>query len=260
MELRDYFADILRSIAFLSRISVPSRVFAGHDGSLSRTVRAFPAAGVLILVPSALALVLLMHLGADPMVAAIVALAIQTMTTGALHEDGLADSADGLFGGRDRDHALEIMKDSRIGSYGTVALILGFGLRAAAIAAIARDVPPAAAGACLLAVGSLSRMMMVWHWSSLPSARSKGIAANAGMPEKSAFRMAVLAGTALFAILLWPFTSLTAIALALGLASVAAAGFTAHVSGKLGGHTGDTIGATQQICEAVALAALATSI
>ncbi|SMC80374.1 adenosylcobinamide-GDP ribazoletransferase [Rhizobium sp. RU36D] len=260
MELRDYFADILRSIAFLSRFSVPARVFAGHDGSLSQTVRAFPAAGVLILVPSALSLLLLMELGADPMLAAIVALAIQTVTTGALHEDGLADSADGLFGGRDRDHALEIMKDSRIGSYGTVALILGFGLRAAAIAAIAHDLPPTSVALALLAIGSLSRMMMVWHWSSLPSARAKGVAANAGMPEKPAFRMAILVGTTLFAILLWPVTSIATMALVLGLASLAAAGFTAHVSGKLGGHTGDTIGATQQICEAVALAALATSI
>lgn len=259
MELRDYFGDILRSVAFLSRIPMPSGLFEGHQGGLSRTVRGFPAAGVLILLPSAITLWLLLSLDADPLIAAIIALVVQVLATGALHEDGLADSADGLFGGRDREHALAIMKDSHIGSYGTVALILGFGLRAASIAALARDLPPVAAAVILLAVAASSRMLLVWHWTSLPSAREKGVAAGAGAPLKSAFQLAVSTGLLLAGLLLLPFISLSAILASLGIAALACAGFTAVVRRKIGGHTGDTLGATQQICEATALAALATA-
>lgn len=260
MELREYFGDILRSVAFLGRIPMPPGLFAGRDVDMSMTVRAFPAAGCLILLPSALALWLLMALGADPLVAAFIALVLQTLMTGALHEDGLADSADGLFGGRDRDHALSIMKDSHVGSYGAVALVLGFGLRAAAIAALARDLEPLAAAACLPAVAGLSRMLMVWHWSALPSARTAGVAANAGAPRKQALDAALIAGLALYGLILLPFLPLTVVAVGLGASALAAAAFTAQVRRLIGGHTGDTIGATQQICEAVALAALATAI
>lgn len=260
MELREFFGDILRSVAFLSRIPMPSGLFEGHQGGLSRTVRGFPAAGILILLPSSIVLWLLLSLDADPLIAAIVALAIQVLVTGALHEDGLADSADGLFGGRDREHALAIMKDSHIGSYGTVALILGFGLRAASIAALARELSPSAAAACVLAVAALSRMLLIWHWTFLPSAREKGVAAGAGAPSRQAFHLAVVTGLLLAGLMLLPVTSLSAILVGLGISALACAGFTAVVRRRIGGHTGDTLGATQQICEATALVALATAV
>ena len=168
MNFQDYLDDLIRSVGFLSRIPIPGRFFIEHDGSLSRAVRTFPVAGVLIALPSAALFATLLAGHADPMLSAFLALALNTFLTGALHEDGLSDTADGIGGGRDRESALRIMKDSRIGSYGAVALILSFALRGAALAAVATTVTPTMAGLALLGVAALNRAAMVWHWSLLP--------------------------------------------------------------------------------------------
>ena len=158
MAIRDFIDDTARSVAFLSRVPVPQRHFTGHDGRLSRAVRAFPLAGVLIALPAAALAAVLSAIHAPPALLAFAALALQVLVTGALHEDGLSDSADGIGGGRDRDSALAIMKDSRVGSYGAVALILSFGLRASAIAALATVLTPSGLGMALLAVAAGSTL------------------------------------------------------------------------------------------------------
>ncbi|MBC7150176.1 MAG: adenosylcobinamide-GDP ribazoletransferase [Rhizobium sp.] len=257
MDWRAYLTDTARAVSFLSRITVPARFFEGHDGSLSRGVRAFPLAGLLIALPAAATLGLMLLLDASPLLAAFAALAVQAGVTGALHEDGLSDAADGMGGGRDREHALAIMKDSRIGSYGAVALIVAYGMRAAAIAQLATELAPLAAALCLLAVAALSRALMVWHWSALPPARTGGLAVAAGAPLKSSLNSALVTGLVLAAAFAVPSASLFAYFLAVLVAAVAAAGFTAKVRRRLSGHTGDTIGATQQVTEIAALAALA---
>ncbi|GEO83086.1 MULTISPECIES: adenosylcobinamide-GDP ribazoletransferase [Alphaproteobacteria] len=257
MDWRDYLTDTARAVSFLSRITVPASIFVGHDGNLSRAVRAFPLAGALIALPSAAALCLMLVFHASPLLAAFAALGVQAVVTGALHEDGLSDAADGLGGGRDRDHALAIMKDSRIGSYGAVALVLTFGLRAAAIAEIATHIAPLSAALCLPATAALSRALMVWHWSSLPPARTNGVAAGAGAPLRSSLNSTLITGAALAAILLIPVASLFAYFLAILAAALAVAAFTARVRRAIAGHTGDTIGATQQVAEIASLVALA---
>ena len=257
MDWRDYMIDTARAVSFLSRITVPASVFDGHDGSLSRGVRAFPLAGMLIALPAAATLFLMLVLGASPLLSAFAALAVQAVVTGALHEDGLSDAADGLGGGRDRDHALEIMKDSRIGSYGAVTLLLALGLRAAAIAELATHLGALGAALSLPAVAALSRALMVWHWSALPPARTSGLAVAVGTPLKSSLNLALISGLAIAAVLLVPTASLFAYFLAVVIAGLAASAFTAKVRRALSGHTGDTIGATQQVAEIAALAALA---
>lgn len=257
MSVRDYPTDIVRAIAFLSRIPVPPSFFENYSGNLSRVAHAFPPAGVLIALPAAIVFGLLLGLQADPLLAALLALTVQTLTSGALHEDGLSDTADGLGGGRDRDRALAIMKDSRIGNYGAIALLLSFGLRAAAIAAIARDVPPFAAALMLLAVAALSRGAMVWHWYALPPAKSDGVAASGGKPDDNAMHTALISALVLSGFLLWPSLRLFAFVLCLLVTAAAASLFTRRVKTRLFGHTGDTIGATQQICEIAALCTLA---
>lgn len=257
MDWRDYLTDTVRAVSFLSRITVPASVFEGHDGSLSRGVRAFPLAGLVIALPAAATLGLMLTFGSSPLLAAFAALAAQALVTGALHEDGLSDAADGLGGGRDRTHALEIMKDSRIGSYGAVALIIAYGLRAAAIAQLATHLDPLAAALCLPAVAALSRALMVWHWSALPPARTGGLAVTAGAPLKSSLHLALISGLVIAAALVIPTVSLFSYFLAVPVAALAAAAFTAKVRSVLAGHTGDTIGATQQVAEIAALAALA---
>lgn len=257
MRVRKYGDDVARAIAFLSRLPVPQRFFLGHDGKLMRVARTFPAAGLLIALPAALTLVLVSSLNADPLLAVLLALAVQTLTTGALHEDGLADAADGLGGGRDRERVLEIMKDSHIGTYGVVALLLSFGIRAAALAQIVRDLAPSIAALCLLATAALSRGALVWHWYVLPAAKPDGVAAAAGQPDEISMQLALVTAALIAALLLWPALSLPPLIFSLLAAATVSAIFTARVRKRLSGHTGDTLGAMQQICEIAVLATLA---
>jgi adenosylcobinamide-GDP ribazoletransferase len=257
MNFQDYIDDVVRSVGFFSRIPMPGRFFAEHDGSLSRAVRAFPIAGLLIALPPAALFATLLAGRADPVLAAFLTLTLQVLLTGALHEDGLSDTADGVGGGRDRESALRIMKDSRIGSYGAVALILSFVLRGAALAAIAPLLNPTAAGLAVLGVAAINRAAMVWHWSLLPPARADGVAASAGEPEENATILALATGGALGLILLLPSMSILATLFAIALSAGIAFGFTRYISTRIGGHTGDTIGATQQLTEIMSLSALA---
>jgi adenosylcobinamide-GDP ribazoletransferase len=260
-DIRDFIDDVARSVAFLSRIHMPQRHFVNFDGRLSRAVRAFPVAGLLIVLPAAAIVSIFSAIQAAPLFTAFVAVAIQALITGALHEDGLSDTADGLGGGRSKESALIIMKDSRIGSYGAVALILSFGLRVSALAAVIPLVSPSGAGLLVLAAAALSRTAMVWHWSKLPPARKDGVAASAGEPDAAAVTVALFLGVVLAALLLLV-SGVSLLAAVLSIAAFAATvpAFSQIVAGKIGGHTGDTIGATQQLCEIAVLAALALAI
>ncbi len=261
MDIRDFADDVARSVAFLSRIHMPQRHFVNFDGRLSRAVRAFPIAGLLIALPAAAVVSIFAAIKADPLFTAFVAVAIQALITGVLHEDGLSDTADGLGGGRNKESALVIMKDSRIGSYGAVALILSFGLRVAALAAILPQLTPSGAGVLLLGVAALSRSAMVWHWSKLPPARKDGVAASAGEPLTGAVRQALAIGiVATILLLLIAGVPLLAVPLALMAFAAVVVGFSEIVNGKIGGHTGDTIGATQQLTEIAVLSALALTV
>lgn len=257
MDLREFYGDTARSLAFLSRLPVPGHFFVGQSGAMSRTVQGFPLAGALILLPAAFVLAIMLTLGATPLMAAVAAITVQTLLTGALHEDGLGDTADGLGGGRDRGHALTIMKDSRVGSYGVVALILIFAMRIAAIAGLAQHLSAVAAALCLPAIAALSRALMVWHWSALPPARTDGVATSLRSPEKPALHTALISAVLIAAITIAPAISVFALFTTLAASAVAAVVFLGFVRRRIGGHTGDTIGACQQICEAVGLTALA---
>ncbi len=245
--MNGYLGDIMRAIGFLSRIPVPARFFDGGAFRQTRMVGAFPAAGFIISLPAACLLFLLATLGVGPLFAAFSALAVQTLITGALHEDGLADTADGFWGGRDRQRILEIMHDSRSGAYGVTALILTFGLRASALASIMTHTTPGKAAAALLAAETLSRAAIVVHWALSDPARPDGVAASAGKPEKEAVIIA-LVSSGVMSVLLGYFAGGLFAALLLPAAALAVAyGFTELAENKIGGHTGDTLGASQQL-------------
>jgi len=257
MQISDYLDDIARSTGFLSRLPMPARHFEGHDGSLSRASSMFPLAGLLIGLCPGLVVVLLSVGDANPALTAVLALAVLIGVTGALHEDGLADSAD-AFGARGgREHMLEIMKDSRIGTYGVLALLISFSLRVVALTIILSVVGGWNSLLVLLAVAAASRAAMVWHWSTLPPARQNGVAASVGAPEQPARTLALIAGGLLFLALASLAFGLISAVLGLALLAAAASLWTSLVRTKLKGHTGDTIGATQQITETVCLTALA---
>ena len=260
MNWDDHADDLARSLGFLSRLPVPGRYFRDHDGALSRASGMFAVAGLLIALPGALVFSLLLALAVEPLMAAFVTLVVQTLITGALHEDGLSDTADGIGGGRTRERALEIMRDSRIGSYGASALVLSYGMRAAGMVSLGLTLGPVAAGAILIAVAAVSRAAMVWHWSLLPPARRDGVAASVGQPEQSAVVLALVSAALIAVVLVWPGAGFAALALMLALAALATYGLTYYIGSKVGGHTGDTIGAVQQAAEIVALFALSITV
>ncbi|MDP2122397.1 MAG: adenosylcobinamide-GDP ribazoletransferase [Hoeflea sp.] len=257
MQISDHVDDIARATGFLSRLPVPSRYFEGHDGSLSRASGMFPAAGVVIALLPGLAMLLLTLLGANPALTALIALAVFIGVTGALHEDGLADSADAFGARRGRDHMLEIMKDSRSGTYGVLALVISLALRATALTILLSVLGGWSAFLVLLAVAAASRAAISWHWNALPPARQDGVAASVGAPEESDATRSLFLGGILFLVLATPSAGLVPALLALGILAACVSQWTRVVRNKLNGHTGDTLGASQQIAETACLVTLA---
>ncbi|QCI97602.1 adenosylcobinamide-GDP ribazoletransferase [Agrobacterium larrymoorei] len=257
MQPDGFVTKVMRALSFLSRIPVHDIFFENQHGDMVKTVRVFPLAGLIIALAPACLAAILTHFHADALLSAAIILALATAITGALHEDGLADTADGFGGGATRERALEIMKDSRIGSYGVIALILSFLIRAAAIAALIHALPPLGVAASLLGTACISRGLMVWHWSALPAAREGGVAASIGQPGTYERNGALCYGGGIAILIALPFYWPSLLVLAAGAAFAATYLFNRKCERKIQGHTGDTIGATQQITEIVMLAALA---
>jgi adenosylcobinamide-GDP ribazoletransferase len=192
------------------------------------------------------------RLGAFP--AAVLAYAAGALTTGAFHEDGLADTADALGGGTDRESVLRILKDSRIGTFGAVALILSFGLRITLLERTGLQAPIA-----LLLSQCVSRTPAVWLMAGLPyvtpEPESRGrILSNATWPQAviaTAWPLALLVA-AVAAGLLRPFE----VAAILFVITIAGAFCAWRFVSRVGGVTGDFLGATQQVSEIAVLLTL----
>ena len=188
--------------------------------------------------------------GLAPGLAAGLVLIVQILVTGGLHEDGLADCADGFWGGWTRQRRLEIMKDSRIGSYGVLALILALGLRWQGLM-LALD-QGWQGWLCLLAAECLSRGAMAGLMALLPRARPGGLSARVGRPSRPTAGLALLPGLACLALAAPPVTALVA-------AGVTAAGLwmLARLARScIGGQTGDVLGAAQVLTATLVLTAL----
>jgi len=217
-------------------------------GRAGHPARCYPVVGVLVGVLAGLAYALAAWLALPPFAAALVALAAGMLATGALHEDGLADVADGFGGGRDRDRKLAIMRDSRIGSYGVLALILVLAARGGSLATLAA---PGTVIAALVAAHAASRGGLAALMWALPPARSDGLAVATGRPG---------AADALAAAVLGALPALLLLELDVALAALAAtallqAGLALLARRQIGGVTGDVLGAAQQLGEAAVLLA-----
>ena len=245
----DLFAleDIHASVVFLTRLPAPEW---RHDRPLSASMWAFPIAGVLVATIAGACYAAFAAVGCPPAVAALAAVAALVLATGGLHEDGLADFADGAGGAR--ENRLAIMADSRIGAFGAAALIVSVGGRAASIAAIGDAV--AALGA-LVAAAAASRAAMPVFMAATKPAKNDGLAAEAGRPAAPVWISGLAAAVAI-AVLAAP--GGWAGCLAGAAAGVAATGWAAHR--MLGGHTGDVLGAAQQAAEFLSLALIAAAL
>lgn len=252
--------DTGRAVAFLSRLPVPDRFFDGETGAISDTARSFPLAGVVIALPASAVLLVILAAGVPHLFASTIALVVLLLVTGALHEDGLADCTDGFGGGSNRQRVLDIMKDSAVGAYGAIAVMMSLMLRVTGIAAVADAATPWAAALAVGGVAVVSRSAMVWHWHVLPGARTDGVANAAGRPDGGRTWFALVSGAILGAFLVAPAAGIFGIVMVLATTSVACLGFTGLVRRRIQGHTGDTIGATQQVCEVAALLGLALSL
>ena len=256
------------ALQFLTRVPVQFRQF--HPQWLQDCARHFPLVGAG--VGGFGAAVLLAALQAWPAPVAVgLAMAATVWLTGGFHEDGLADTCDGLGGAVDRARALLIMKDSRLGSYGALGLLLTLGLKAAVLTVLAQRQPLLAAAALVLAhawsrTGAVALLAWLPYAGDAEHAKAKPLAQHIGPLALAA----ALAWCALLAALVpWLATWLNGAAgplaglspLRLVLAALAAAGVALWcgrwLRRRLGGFTGDGLGATQQWCELGVYLALA---
>jgi adenosylcobinamide-GDP ribazoletransferase len=251
-EVRLFFT----ALQFLTRVPVP-RWVGFEPAWLQQSVRHFPLVGLFVGLAGAAVMGVAHGLWSDG-IAAGLSLAATVWLTGAFHEDGFADTCDGLGGSVDRAKALTIMKDSRIGSYGSVGLILMLGLKAATLA---EWLHADAGHALLLTVWAhmASRLAPLWIMQALPyagdaeHAKAKPLATGIGKGALGFAALCVLLGAA--AVVGFAPDLLVPLAGAAVLAAALCRYVQAWLDRRLGGFTGDTLGATQQLAELLLLLA-----
>ncbi len=234
----------LTAVQYFTRVPVPAWV--GHSAAqLDGSARYFPAVGLLLGLYSA-AVYAVAAAFWNPVVAALLATAATVLATGAFHEDGLADTVDGLGGGMTRERALEIMKDSRVGTYGVLALLLVVGLKVTLLG----TAPLTAVLVALPAAHAISRWFatsVIWRSRYVrldDSSRAKPVTSSLGT------RGLVLgASWTLPALGLCLWFSPVATGAALLAALAVRVWLLRWFERRLGGYTGDALGATQQLTE-----------
>jgi adenosylcobinamide-GDP ribazoletransferase len=245
--------NLLQMVRFYSRLPTPQLPFEADKHAMPdfRTAPAMlPFAALLISLPSAAVLLAAGFAGLPALVIAALAVAVAAFSTGAFHEDGLADTFDGLGGGTTPERRLEIMKDSRIGAFGGTALMLGLILRVSLISALVERAGAPNAAFFVMAAAATSRTAGLLPLAMLPPARPDGFTASVGRVSMSTLVFAMvasllIAGAAagLAGIAIWP----VAMGVGCGIA------FTLLVVWwslrTIRGQTGDIAGACQQLAE-----------
>lgn len=261
-----FLAQLQLAASFLTRLPIGDRSavpddlteedrpdYAPQPGVLADAIWLFPLVGFGVGTAGAIALGLLIWLDVPATVSATLAVGTMIWLTGALHEDGLADIADGFGGGKDKDSKLLIMRDSRVGTYGIVAVAIVLIAKIAALTALA-EWSAGAAAATLIAAATWSRALFAPTMRWLEPARENGLGTNAGKPQEGTSWLGLTLAAALaLLLLLSPAGFGTLPILALGGLGAFIVGWIALK--QIGGYTGDVLGAVQQIGEAVTLIA-----
>ena len=236
------------AVAFFTRIPVPASV-EFSQASLNRASRYFPAVGWLIGALCATALWLLMLVFPQD-VAVLISIAISLLLTGCFHEDGLADTCDGLGGGWTREQKLSIMKDSRIGTYGAAALWVSLMLKFVVLSQLINPV------LALLVAHPLSRIIptvfiaAMSYVSDVDTSKAKPLAESGSGADTA---IAIITGLIALMFINNPFIILFVLLVLAGVAYI-------FLKRQIGGFTGDTLGAVQQVGElAIYLSLLAMS-
>jgi adenosylcobinamide-GDP ribazoletransferase len=249
--LRDWWDDLRIAAAFLTRLPVGLVGLPAAGGSLAQASRAFPLVGVLVGGVSAIVYGLGVDLGLTALLSGALAVGAGLIATGALHEDGLADLADGLGARGDAAARLAAMRDSHIGVFGTLALILAILMNVVALAALAQ---PAEVAAALIGAHGASRALLPFVMQRFAPARAEGLAAGAGRPSRTTALIALGLGLAVLLLMEGLARGLGAAlvgCLALLLAPLA--------QRRFGGITGDVLGAIEVVARTAVLLALVAS-
>ena len=250
--LQDWWEDFRIAAAFMTRLPLrPPLLLPGRSGDLAQASRTFPLVGILVGGISAIAYAAAVNLGLTALLAAALAIGAGLIATGALHEDGLADVADGLGARGDAASRLAAMRDSHIGVFGTLALTLAILLNVISLAALAQ---PAEVASALIAAHGAARALLPWVMHRFEPARTDGLAVDAGRPSRTTAFIALGLGAAILLVLEGPARAVVA-ALAACLALLLAPLSRRH----FGGITGDVLGAIEAIARiAILLALVAT--
>ena len=247
---RAWLSDFSTACGLLTRLPIGG---APDGWDSARATRVYPLVGAVVGLIGGGVYWLCQLASLPSLLSALIAVAATILVTGAFHEDGLADVADGLGGGANKMRKLEIMRDSRIGSFGVIALVLSIGLRAAALTALA------IAGSVtlgLIAAHAVARGLLPTIMALLPLARGDGLASGTGRPEmRHALTALVLA--ALIAVVTLGFGGglLALLAGAIGAGAVALL-----ARAQIGGYTGDVLGAAEQGAEIMVLLAVVAAL
>lgn len=250
--LKYAWQNFLLAVGFFTRIPVPSFVDF-QEADLNRAVKYFPLVGCIVGLIGVIAFYLAMQVFTHP-IAVLISMAATIFATGAFHEDGLADSADGLGGGWGRTQVLAIMQDSRLGTYGAIALFMVLMAKYQLLAAMHADTVMAV----LICAHALSRLSGVWLMAALPYARpsgkSKPLATEVSRVDLWVANVFGLLPLLVLLVLIenslgnWRAT-LSLFLLLLGTIGAVWWWWRMLLKRKLGGYTGDTLGGIQQISE-----------
>ena len=240
----------LTAVQFFTRIPVPGWV--GHSSlQLNQATRYFPMVGIIVGALSASAL-LIFSLVLPLSVAVVISMIAGILITGAFHEDGLSDFADGMGGGHTREKALEIMKDSRVGAYGAIALVMALLLKYQSLFSLCGTHTQIFVAAALIAAHTASRLMATSLMLTQRYIRDDDSARVKPAAQKispASFVIALITGIVslliLYALGAQPVLIMTATALALLMRIYLAQ----RLQKRLGGYTGDCLGAVQQLTE-----------
>ncbi|MGX9353826.1 adenosylcobinamide-GDP ribazoletransferase [Roseobacteraceae bacterium S113] len=228
------------ALQFMTRLPVGEVPFS--EERQAEAAKYYPLVGVVVGLIAALVFWVCARIWPQP-VAVVLALGAALLVTGGLHEDGLADTADGLGGGHNKERAMEIMRDSAIGAYGVLALLLVLALKAVSL----MHMPVWQAGVALVAVHGISRYAPVWAIFTQDYAHAEGAKFTAPRIDGTGHRLALIIAGALA--VLWLLIAGAGTLASLVLAVAAVCGLSRLYLRKLGGFTGDCLGATQQISE-----------
>jgi adenosylcobinamide-GDP ribazoletransferase len=237
--------DLNVALSFCTRLPVPHAV-AATGADVARACWALPIAGALVGAVGALVYCVAIWVRIPTFAAAALAVAATVLATGALHEDGLADVADGFGGGATRERKLEIMRDSRLGTYGACAVVLSLLLRTSAIADLTQ---PALVASALFAAHIGARAVMPAVMWFVPPAKPDGLSASAGLPPVASVAIAAVLGALALGFGLGPGPGAIAV-----LVVLLGAAIVARLSvAQIGGQTGDVLGAVEQVSEILIL-------